>query len=274
MVFLVFASCRASAIPVRRSARNCGLLAAGVIAGGQTHQTGADVDIRSPRPPASGRRKISGILQRHARGRAGMRTDARDRRAFLHRAAVFRVRSDQDVRRSGPGRNPDRHVRGSDAGAAARYILLVRNESGICSGSQRSGFRRQRAAAFLRLDCRADGSHPGLYSLLSVVPSSCRSQPPGSTNGQRAAHRLPALRRNQPCAARTMRDGAKCGSCHRPLYEGRPAALDSVAQFDKHAKHSDIPLLVDFWAAWCGPGAGQWRRSSNRRQPNSSPTCG
>src|ERR1700688_2022063 len=49
-----------------------------------------------------------------------------------------------------------------------------------------------------------------------------------------------------------LRDGAKCGSCHRPLYEGRPAALDSVARFDRHATHSDIPLLVDFWAIWCG----------------------
>jgi thioredoxin 2 len=67
-----------------------------------------------------------------------------------------------------------------------------------------------------------------------------------------------------------LRDGAKCGSWQRPLYEGWPAALDSVARFDKHAKHSDIPLLVDFGAV----RAGQWRRSSNRRQPNSSPTCG
>jgi thioredoxin 2 len=48
-------------------------------------------------------------------------------------------------------------------------------------------------------------------------------------------------------------DRGKCGACHKPLYERRPAALDSTARFDKHANGSDIPLLVDFWASWCGP---------------------
>jgi thioredoxin 2 len=44
----------------------------------------------------------------------------------------------------------------------------------------------------------------------------------------------------------------KCGQCGAPLFNGHPVALNA-ASFESHAVKSDIPLLVDFWAAWCGP---------------------
>jgi thioredoxin 2 len=43
-----------------------------------------------------------------------------------------------------------------------------------------------------------------------------------------------------------------CGNCKKPLFTGQPVALDE-ASFDKHLTRSQIPLLVDFWAPWCGP---------------------
>jgi thioredoxin 2 len=44
----------------------------------------------------------------------------------------------------------------------------------------------------------------------------------------------------------------KCGKCHSLLFTGIPLELNA-ARFERHLRQSDIPLLVDFWAAWCGP---------------------
>jgi thioredoxin 2 len=52
--------------------------------------------------------------------------------------------------------------------------------------------------------------------------------------------------------ARSAAISARCGSCHQAIFSGHPVEVDEGG-FDRHLADTDIAVLVDVWAPWCGP---------------------
>ena len=67
-----------------------------------------------------------------------------------------------------------------------------------------------------------------------------------------------------------LQNNPLCGRCREPLFRGIPEDVGEQ-RFEKIRLRSELPLLVDFWAEWCGPCkmmAPQLKKAANLLEPS------